>query len=99
MSALKKPQIAKMSFAAFMRWSAAQAGRHELVYGYAVEMQSERARHAVVKGNVCFALRNAIADAKLPCTAYPDGMTVRIDDEHGGHSRRPGAMRRARRSL
>jgi hypothetical protein len=41
-----------------------------------VEMQSERARHAAVKGNVYFALRTAISDAKLPCTAYTDGLTV-----------------------
>jgi Uma2 family endonuclease len=83
MSALKKPQNAKMTFAEFLRWSAQQAARFELARGYPVEMQSERARHAVVKGNVYVALRQAIGEAKLPCIAYPDGLTVQIDDEHG----------------
>jgi Uma2 family endonuclease len=83
MSALKKLQNSKMTFAEFLLWSEAQAGRYELVRGYPVAMQSERARHAVVKGNVYMALRQAISDAKLPCTAYTDGLTVQIDDEHG----------------
>jgi Uma2 family endonuclease len=83
MSAVMKPQNAKMTFAEFLRWSESQTGRYELVRGYPVEMQSERARHAAVKGNVYFALRTAISDAKLPCTAYTDGLTVEIDDEHG----------------
>lgn len=84
MSALPKPVAPKMTFAGFLAWSDQQAGwRYELFGGYPVEMQSERARHAVVKGNIYFALRNAIGRAKLPCTAYTDGLTVEIDDEHG----------------
>jgi Uma2 family endonuclease len=83
MSALKKPQNTKMTFAEFLQWSVSQAGRYELARGYPVQMQSERARHAAVKGNVYFALRNAISDAKLPCIAYTDGLTVEIDAEHG----------------
>jgi Uma2 family endonuclease len=83
MTALKQLQNSKMTFAEFLLWSELQVGRYELVRGCPVEMQSERARHAVVKGNVYFALRHAISDAKLPCTVYPDGLTVEIDDEHG----------------
>jgi Uma2 family endonuclease len=83
MSAVTKADEPKMTFAAFLRWSESQVGRYELVRGYAIEMQSERARHAAVKGNVYFALRKAIDDAKLPCTAFTDGLTVEIDDEHG----------------
>jgi Uma2 family endonuclease len=81
---------AKMTMAAFLAWSAQQSGkRFELFEGRPIEMQSERARHAIVKGLVHIALHNAIVKAGLPCTAYPDGMTVQINDEYGF---RPDAM-------
>jgi len=45
-------------------------------------MAPERLRHLVVKGAVFVALREAVKHAGLPCTVFPDGATVVIDDEH-----------------
>lgn len=43
-------------------------------------MAAERVRHALCKAAVYVALRDAIGKAKLQCTVFPDGMTVRIDE-------------------
>ena len=43
-------------------------------------MSPERAGHARAKGSIYRALGDAIAASGLGCEAFPDGMTVRIDD-------------------
>jgi Uma2 family endonuclease len=53
--------------------------RYELIAGEPVEMSAERVRHAMVKGNVWLALRQAIETAGIPYTALADGVAVRID--------------------
>lgn len=64
----------------YLDWAAAQPkGRYELVNGEPVAMSPERLRHVVVKSHAWAALRDAIAKAKLPCTAFADGATVVID--------------------
>ena len=71
----------KMTVAEFMPWAMSQvSGRYELVGGVVVAQASERARHNLVKLAVARALQDAIRKAKLPCTVFTDGMTVRIDD-------------------
>jgi Uma2 family endonuclease len=81
MTTQSKPR--RMTVAEFLDWATAQPrGRYELVRGEVVEMAPERARHALVKGAVFRALGDAIERARLPCTAFPDGMTVVIDNEH-----------------
>jgi Uma2 family endonuclease len=72
-----------MTVAQFLNWASSQPrGRYELVRGEVVTMAPERVRHALVKGAVFRALGDAVKGAGLPCTAFPDGMTVVIDNEH-----------------
>jgi Uma2 family endonuclease len=53
--------------------------RHELVDGEIVAMAPERVRHNLIKASVYRALDDAIRVAKLPCTAFTDGVGVVID--------------------
>lgn len=71
----------RLTFDEFVDWSAAhpEAGRCELVDGRIVGMAPERAGHALRKAAVWRALDDAIAAAGLSCQAFPDGMTVQID--------------------
>lgn len=67
--------------AAFRAWAEQQPrGRWERVDGVVVQMAPERAQHALVKARVWQALDTAIHRAGLRCQAFPDGMTVEIDD-------------------
>jgi Uma2 family endonuclease len=87
MTTQSKPR--RMNVAEFLEWAAAQPrGRYELVRGEVVAMAPERARHSLTKLAVAVALREAVKRAGLPCTVFPDGMTVIIDNEH---SREPDA--------
>jgi Uma2 family endonuclease len=82
MSAQLKPNMPKlMTVAEFLPWAEAQDGRHELVRGNAVVMQSERIRHVVVKGSIFSALRASVRAAGLPCVVLSDGATVIISDD------------------
>jgi Uma2 family endonuclease len=83
MSAVPKATKAapNMTVAGFLPWSESQAGRYELVRGVAVEMQSERLRHVIVKGNIYGALHAAVRSAGLPCAVLSDGATVIISDD------------------
>jgi len=81
MTTQSKPR--RMAVAEFLDWAMAQPrGRYELVQGKVVTMAPERARHALVKGEVFLALKTAVKRSALPCTVFPDGMTVVIDDSH-----------------
>jgi Uma2 family endonuclease len=79
----------RMTVDEFLLWSEDQPGRYELVAGVPVRMQSELTRHARAKNRALRALESAIAAAGLPCEAWPDGASLRIDE----HSmRQPDAM-------
>jgi Uma2 family endonuclease len=81
MTTQSKPR--RMTVAEFLDWAAAQPrGRYELVRGEVVAMAPERQRHLLVKGAVFRALGDAVKRAGLPCTVFPDGATVVIDNEH-----------------
>ena len=62
----------------YLAWAKENPGRYELHDGEIVAMSPQRAEHADVKASVYMELRSAIAAAKAPCKAMPDGMTVRI---------------------
>ncbi len=65
----------------FLVWAEEEPrGRCEFFDGEVIAMAPERARHALVKGDVYVSLRNAVAIAKLPCKVFLDGMTVKIND-------------------
>ena len=73
----------RMTVDAFLRWSEGRPDeeRHELVDGRPVEMPSERNRHALVKADVWRSLDEAVLAADLPCTAFPDGVTVAVAED------------------
>lgn len=66
----------------FLRWhqNRPETEHYELVRGEPVAMAPERSEHARIKARVWARLDEAIAALGLPCEAFPDGMTVRIDD-------------------
>jgi Uma2 family endonuclease len=75
--------IPRMTSDQFIDWATHQpCGRFELVAGEVVAMSPERTSHTKVKLDVAIALRQAIATAGLPCEAYTDGTTVKVDDHH-----------------
>ena len=70
-----------MSADAFLEWAEAQdSGRYQLIGGEIVAMAPECARHVLVKRAIANALDAAVAQAKLPCRAFVDGLGVKIDD-------------------
>ncbi len=69
----------KMTVDEFLDWAEAQANDYELIYGRVYAMSPERLRHVEAKGETYSALRAAIIAAGVPCRAYVDGVTIRID--------------------
>lgn len=69
-----------MTASEFFTWAADQPGRFELIGGEVVAMAPERSLHALTKARVWRQLDDAIRTLGLPCTAYPDGMALRIDE-------------------
>ena len=70
----------RMTVEEFLVWAEAQEkGRYELDNGQIVAMSPEQAQHLRVKRDVLSALTAAIKRAGVPCEAFPDGATVRID--------------------
>jgi Uma2 family endonuclease len=66
----------------FLEWAGKQSeGRFELVRGEVVAMAPERARHSLTRHEVAQSLKEAVRKAGLPCTVFPDGMTIVVDDE------------------
>jgi Uma2 family endonuclease len=73
----------KMNVDQFLEWCSTQSeGHFELIDGEVVPMSPERSVHNLTKYYVVRALADAIKDAKIDCTAYTDGMGVRIDDDN-----------------
>jgi Uma2 family endonuclease len=72
---------ARMTADEFLVWAMQQPEdqRYELVDGEVVGMAPERAGHARAKGRIFECLAQAIGATRLPCEAYPDGMSVRVD--------------------
>lgn len=82
---MPRPDRPRMTVDEYLAWAETVQGRHELVDGIPVAMAAERASHARTKTAVFDALRDAIRRAGLTgCEAFPDGMTVRIDEHDCG---------------
>ena len=78
---MEQPRQTEFTADEFIAWALEQpTGRFELDNGTVVAMAPERASHATAKGNAFMALRNAISARGLACQAFPDGLSVRIDD-------------------
>jgi Uma2 family endonuclease len=70
----------RMTVEEFLDWAQTQEmGRYELDNGRVVAMSPEQGQHLRVKGAAFIALSAAIKRAGVPCEAFPDGATVRID--------------------
>jgi Uma2 family endonuclease len=77
----RPPDPSNFTADAFIAWAMDQPrGRFELIHGQVVAMSPERAGHARTKARAHRALEDASAASRLGCEAFPDGMTVRIDD-------------------
>jgi Uma2 family endonuclease len=63
----------------YLRHYESAKGRFELVDGTVVKMAAETNLHAMLKGNVYFALRQASNRENLDCMVMPDGATIRIN--------------------
>lgn len=72
----------RMSVAEFLAWAWGQPeGRnYELVDGEVIAMAPERVRHNLAKLAVARALQDSVRAAKLPCTVFTDGVTVKINE-------------------
>ena len=68
-----------MDVDAFLAWADGREGRWELRDGQPVMMSPERAAHALTKFSAQTALREGVRRAALPCSMFPDGMTVRMN--------------------
>ena len=71
----------RLTRAEFHQWAERQPHRHERIGGEVVAMAPERAVHARLKARIWRALDQAIRDNGLECEAFPDGMTVEIDED------------------
>jgi Uma2 family endonuclease len=70
----------RMTVEEFLDWAQTQdKGRYELDDGHVVAMSPEQGQHLRVKRDMLAALSAAITRAGVPCEAFPDGATVRID--------------------
>ncbi len=78
--ALANPAGKKMTVEEFLEWEEGRDGRHEMLDGRIFTMQSERIAHAVAKMGVAIAMRDSIRKAGLPCQAFVDGVSIKIDN-------------------
>jgi Uma2 family endonuclease len=67
----------------FIVWALQQpeGRRYELVVGEVLGMEPERAGHARAKGRIYEARARAVRAGDLPCEAYSDGTSVRVDSD------------------
>jgi Uma2 family endonuclease len=78
---MEQPRQTEFTADEFIAWALEQpTGRFELDNGTVVAMAPERASHATAKLNAVIALRDATGALSLPCRAFPDGMSVRVND-------------------
>ncbi|HEY8566341.1 MAG TPA: Uma2 family endonuclease [Beijerinckiaceae bacterium] len=64
----------------FLAWAEERPGRYELCDGEVVAMSPEQVLHARTKVAVQTALAAAIEAAGLSCEAFPNGLTVRVNE-------------------
>jgi Uma2 family endonuclease len=76
------PAGKRMTAAEFLAWAVERPDgeRYELVGGEVVAMSPQRSAHALTKARIWRSLDAGLRARGLPCTAYPDGMAVRVDE-------------------
>ena len=76
---MKEFAIKPMTVDEFLVWSARQEkGRYELQDGWVIMQQAQNVGHLKAKKRIVALLDQAIARARIPFYAMPDGATVRI---------------------
>ena len=55
--------------------------KYELEDGHIIKMAAETVRHALIKSNIGYAIKAAIAKAKLPCKTFVDGVSIKVDQK------------------
>ncbi len=75
-------RLPRMTSDEFIAWTMERpkGKRYELVGGEIFAMAPERAIHARVKDNIFRRLVEAVEATGLACEAFPDGMTVVVDE-------------------
>jgi Uma2 family endonuclease len=75
-------RLPRMTSDEFIAWAMQQpeGKRYELAGGEVFAMAPERSVHALTKGRIYRRLAEAVEAAGLPCTVYPDGMAVVVDE-------------------
>ncbi len=76
-------KLPRMTAEEFLRWYEEQPeGQHyELIDGMVYGQAAERLSHALLKFQVARRLFEAVSRRSLPCTVFPAGMAMRIDNE------------------
>ena len=76
-------KTSKMSVDELIKWAMGrpEGKRYELFAGEVAEMAPEWSIHAQTKFRVARCLAESIEATGLPCTVYPDGMAVMVDEE------------------
>jgi Uma2 family endonuclease len=69
-----------MSRDEYRLWAEGRSGRFERINGLVVAMAPVRVGHARIKGEVCVALRAAVAAAGLQCEVLVDGPTIEVGE-------------------
>ncbi|KQT60465.1 hypothetical protein ASG54_09990 [Aureimonas sp. Leaf460] len=71
-----------MTAEVFVSWAETldDGERYELVEGQPVRLQSEKVSHARHKASAWLALRNAVRAAGSDCEAFPDGVSIRVNE-------------------
>jgi Uma2 family endonuclease len=66
----------------FIAWAMEQpeTEHYELIAGEVVAMAPERAAHALTKFHIARRMAEAIEAGNMPCQAFPDGMSVEVDE-------------------
>jgi Uma2 family endonuclease len=78
---MEQPRQTEFTSDEFIAWALEQpSGRFELDNGVVVAMAPDRVNHAIAKLNAVVALRTAVGARSLPCQAFPDGMSVKVND-------------------
>ncbi|MBX3567814.1 MAG: Uma2 family endonuclease [Rhizobiaceae bacterium] len=78
MSDTAKP-LPRMTVDEFLAWSQGREGRYELHDGEVITMRPERLAHVAVKLGVFLAFRSALKTEQTGCTAFGDGVTIKVD--------------------
>lgn len=78
---MEQPKTPRMTRDEYHRWAEQQPGRYERVDGEVVAMAPERAGHARLKHRMARLLEDAVSARGLSCEVWPDGVTVRVDED------------------